>query len=239
MTGAVVEVWLARPAPPGPGDLERLSDAERERFAGFARPADAARFLTGRLLAGAAVCALAGSAAGTVRFAADCPRCGGPHGKPRPVDFPGVQVSIAHSAGIVAVATARGVPVGIDVERIRPVPDEVAEQALSAPEWRVLTALARSRRASAFFTYWSRKEAVLKASGAGLAIPPRELTVSGPDARARLLAGPPGLTAGLADLSVRRGYRATVAVLSADVPTVIRRAAEDDARTWASPATPP
>jgi len=73
-----------------------------------------------------------------------------------------------------------------------------------------------------FITYWTRKEAVVKATGDGLAVPLREVLVSAPDAAPRLLAYPARtLTAVLRDLAPRPGYAAALAVLAAE-PVAVR-----------------
>jgi uncharacterized glyoxalase superfamily protein PhnB len=78
-----------------------------------------------------------------------------------------------------------------------------------------------SRRAAAFVRYWVRKEAVLKATGHGLSVPPRRLTVSPPDAPAALLSWTgrptPHLPVHLVDLPAPEGYAAGLASLGRPV----------------------
>ena len=81
-------------------------------------------------------------------------------------------------------------------------------------EWRQLD---RDRRIDAFFGYWTRKEALLKATGLGLSGGLRRVTVSPPHTEARLLSwegggGPDA--AWLSDLERGEGYRAALALLT-------------------------
>jgi 4'-phosphopantetheinyl transferase len=82
-----------------------------------------------------------------------------------------------------------GRPVGVDVERVRPLPDldEIAARTFSPEERRRLSRLDPAERLAGFFNCWTRKEAYLKALGIGLAGSPTGFTVSlAPGAPARL-----------------------------------------------------
>ncbi len=103
-------------------------------------------------------------------FREPCPVCGGPQGRPavlrppRPVHF-----SHSGAGDVVAIAIASA-PVGIDVEAL-PRPEAVSEvMGLLHPEERAeLTAVATAERSLAFARLWTRKEAYLKGTGAGVA----------------------------------------------------------------------
>jgi 4'-phosphopantetheinyl transferase len=62
---------------------------------------------------------------------------------------------------------------GIDVERIRPLPDAlaIAEQLFADGEILALRAVPEEARSERFFRYWTRKEAVVKSFGRGLSHP--------------------------------------------------------------------
>jgi 4'-phosphopantetheinyl transferase len=84
---------------------------------------------------------------------------------------------------VVLVAFAWGSPIGVDVEKLRadlPI-DELVPQALTAQEINELDALCSHRCFVCFLTYWTRKEAILKATGEGLATPMAAFSVSRPD----------------------------------------------------------
>lgn len=82
-----------------------------------------------------------------------------------------LQFNWSHTAGIAVVAIARDVVPGVDVERIRRRPRTmpVAERYFHPEEVTALRALDESRREHAFLELWTRKEAILKALGRGVA----------------------------------------------------------------------
>ena len=142
----------------------------------------------------------------------------------RAVRRPGWEISITHSGDRVGVALTRGLPVGLDVEGITDRDlDGLASYALTAREHAAWRALDAADRAAGFFTYWARKEALLKATGQGLAGGLTSVEVSPPDAAAALLAwhGPEAPTqVWLCDLDAGADYRAALAVVSARPVTV-------------------
>jgi 4'-phosphopantetheinyl transferase len=195
-----------------------LDGGERERYDRFMRAEDKARFVTGRFLARTALSEATGLPPGRIRFTTDCPHCGGSHGKPR---LPGhdVDFSLSHSADRVVLVLSEGPEVGVDVEREsdRDV-DRLGEMVLSAPEREVLAALPPDERNRGFHAYWCRKEALLKATGHGLAAPMTAIHVSGPDEPAEVLSWDDDKAVSpvrLADLAPGPGYAASLAVLTA------------------------
>ena len=98
--------------------------------------------------------------------------------------------SVAHSGGLVLYAFARAHPVGVDLEQIRADLDYelIAATVFSAQERAVLRALPQELQGAAFFACWARKEAYIKAHGAGLSLPLDRFTVAfAPGQPARLL----------------------------------------------------
>lgn len=96
------------------------------------------------------------------------------HGKPMlslAQDWPKLQFNLAHSQDLVVYAIAVNHPVGIDVEYQRPMTDisEIAQRFFSKSEQQALQRLSGGAQKTAFFHYWTAKEAVLKATGQGLA----------------------------------------------------------------------
>jgi 4'-phosphopantetheinyl transferase len=183
-------VWWARSATATEELVALLDTEERARYERFVNTADRLRYLAAHVLARVVVAAYAGRGPATVRFAARCTTCGRSHGKPHLADpYSDLELSLAHSGGRVVVAVARGVAVGVDVEEVSGSADDVALEGavLSPVEQRVVEALPSCERRSAFLRYWVRKEAVLKATGDGLALPPALLTVSRPDQPARVV----------------------------------------------------
>ncbi|WP_328481793.1 4'-phosphopantetheinyl transferase superfamily protein [Streptomyces sp. NBC_00377] len=234
MTGHAVQVWWARLGDARPGLRELLDPVERARYASTADPAGRGRFLVGCALGRLVLGELLGLSAADVPLRRVCPRCGGPHGKPRldaPPDGPpgshavfppggpaAYDFSVTHSGELIGVAVCRGAAVGLDVEESHAGMDvdSAARVALSDTELAALHARPADLRQPAFLRTWTRKEAVLKALGVGLGAPLRELEMSDPDRPPTVLAWPDRLTArprtAMADLTVDGVHPGAVAV---------------------------
>ena len=116
-------------------------------------------------------------------------------GKPYLVSAPEIRFNLAHSREMALVAVTRDVEVGVDIERVRPLPEYAAIAQRYFPEGSALPASVHE-----FFRHWTRFEALLKAHGAGLygagAMPAGQWSVMELDAGARFTAavaveGPP------------------------------------------------
>ena len=150
----------------------------------------------------------------------------GPRGKPALATDMGavsLRFNVSHSHGLALYAMTRGRELGVDVERIRPeiVQEQVAERFFSPREVTTLRALPVPLQATAFFACWTRKEAYIKATGEGLALPLDQFDVSlapgEPAALLRTAWDPqeaPRWT--MQDLDPAPGYRAAVAVAGHD-----------------------
>jgi 4'-phosphopantetheinyl transferase len=91
----------------------------------------------------------------------------GPNGKPA-IDT-GPHFSLSHSGGLALCAVTADREVGIDVVRLRAVPeaDDIVERLFSGPERRDYRLLKEGAPGHAFLRLWTRKEALLKAEGVG------------------------------------------------------------------------
>ena len=92
----------------------------------------------------------------------------GDKGKPHPEGLNGTHFNVSHSGQWVVVATSPAA-VGVDVERMRRVPEGVAYRYFSEPEkvW-LDQAENEFEKAHIFYTLWTLKESFLKAIGKGL-----------------------------------------------------------------------
>jgi len=92
------------------------------------------------------------------------------HGKPVCLQDTECTFNLTHSQGAILIAVAAGYDVGVDVERVRPVPDieNLARRYFASKENERLFAFDPIERERAFFQLWTRKEAYLKSLGAGL-----------------------------------------------------------------------
>ncbi|WP_052398025.1 4'-phosphopantetheinyl transferase family protein [Streptomyces sp. NRRL F-5123] len=154
-------------------------------------------------------------------------------GRPLVVGPGGLHVSLSHAGGVVAAALAWDGPVGVDVERLRPLPDRgaLARTALADSERRAVDELPEERRDAQVLRFWTRKEAVAKALGSGLATHLRGIVTTAHGAVVSLPEGCGDLSAwSLADLPAPDDVLASVAVRAPGVRAV--------ARTLALPADP-
>lgn len=96
----------------------------------------------------------------------------GPEGKPRLADRQAPAFNLSHSEGVGLIVLAPQGEVGVDVEHLRAVDDcdELAAAHFSPAEQAALARRPESRRGGAFLRAWTRKEACLKALGAGLTV---------------------------------------------------------------------
>ncbi|MGH3758311.1 4'-phosphopantetheinyl transferase family protein [Actinophytocola sp.] len=226
------DVWWARPAPATERLLGMLDHIERERYRGYRMEVDRLRFLTGRTL----IRAIAGRRLDIeperVVLDSSCYDCGKPHGKPRVVAGGAPEVSISHSGSLVVLAVVDGAPVGVDVEQIRAAEvDELARMTLATSERQLFAALPANDRRGAFFTYWARKEAVVKATGKGMSIAMTKFTLTAHDEPPRVLSSESSevdpARVHLADLAPGHDYRASVATIG-DEPLSVREHDADD-----------
>jgi 4'-phosphopantetheinyl transferase len=95
----------------------------------------------------------------------------GDHGKPYLIDNgDDLRFNLTHTTGLVAVAVAQGVELGIDAEWLdRRSPNlNIADHRFSPYEIAWLRALAVDAQQAGFLRLWTAKEAFLKATGKGL-----------------------------------------------------------------------
>ena len=197
-------VWWAAPVAPGdaPGLVAVLDDHERDRLDRFRRPADQARYLAAHALVRLVLADAVGTSAAALTFDRTC-RCGAQHGKPVLPGGPGF--SLTHAGDLVGVAVRPGGDVGLDVEQVRELGD------LPAMAAHVCSPRETAADAAAFFTLWTRKEALLKAVGTGLATPMSAITLGPAGVIAWTGEDAPREPLWLADLHPGAGYHAAVA----------------------------
>jgi 4'-phosphopantetheinyl transferase len=212
-----VEVWWARLRDCRPELAHDLDAVERERLAAYARDEDRARFVLGCAIVRRVLGDRLGVPARAVVIDRTCGDCGRPHGKVR---ADGTQLSVSHSGDLVGVALHPSTPVGLDVEVVDPLLDAsaLAPVALADSETKELARYDGTARARAFTTYWTRKEAVVKATGEGIRADFRQLVVTPPDHPAGVVewAGHEGPVQ-LADLDGDSRHVAALAVLTDEV----------------------
>jgi 4'-phosphopantetheinyl transferase len=146
---------------------ETVTADERERAARFRQEADRQRFLQGRLLLRTFLGHHLGIAPRDVAFV------NGEFGKPevqRPAGAGVLRFNLAHSGEWLLFAIARDRKLGVDVEQHRAMSDaiQIARRFFAPPEVEALEALDPARHHDTFFRVWTRKEAIVKATGQGI-----------------------------------------------------------------------
>ncbi|HSK45714.1 MAG TPA: 4'-phosphopantetheinyl transferase superfamily protein [Candidatus Binatia bacterium] len=91
-----------------------------------------------------------------------------------------VEFNLSHSGDWVLFAFTRSGEIGVDIEKIRPIPDmrEVARVNFAASEFALWEATHDADRVAAFYRCWTRKESFIKAIGEGLSCPLDSFEVS-------------------------------------------------------------
>ena len=209
-----VHVWLANLDDYAADSLKPLlADDELARAARFHFDKDRNHFIVARGLLRKLLAAYLGVGAAELRFAY------AEKGKPslRESQRSSLKFNLAHSHGMAIYAFSRGREIGVDLEFIREglADEKVAERFFSEREINDLRSLPADARKQAFFDYWTRKEAYIKARGDGLSMPLDEFDVSlAPDKPAAWLRNhkEPGEVArwSMQSVAVPAGYVAAV-----------------------------
>jgi 4'-phosphopantetheinyl transferase len=106
-----------------------------------------------------------------------------PHGKlalARELGRHTLRFNLSHSHGLALYAVTHYREIGIDLEYVRSnlAYEDIAERFFSSWEINALRAMPANTQKQAFFNCWTRKEAYIKAKGAGLSLPLDQFDVS-------------------------------------------------------------
>ena len=166
-----VHVWarsLDVPAPVCALFERMLSAGERERAARFRFAEHRDRYIVAHGWMRRVLSAYLGIPPTQIEFSF------GARGKPALSDLgrsSDLQFNLAHSEGMALLAITDQTPVGIDLERLRPLQDadDLVARFFSPHEIHRFSSLRHEQKTTAFFNLWTRKEAWLKATGEGIA----------------------------------------------------------------------
>lgn len=143
---------------------DELSPEEQHQWGAIQQPGRQREYLLGRVLLRRLLAERLRCPATELRF------CSNAHGKPTLCDN-SWQFNLSHSGDWLALALCQQGPLGVDIEmglrRRQILP--LAQRFYAQSEYEWLAALPEAGRESAFYRLWSRKEAVLKAQGGGIA----------------------------------------------------------------------
>jgi 4'-phosphopantetheinyl transferase len=207
--------WLDLTGDGASGIWSTLSSQERERAGRFAFERDRARFIAARGLLREILGSCLGAEPGGLEFAYSAkgkPSLGGGFASS------GLEFNLAHSGSLAVFAVARHGVVGVDVERIRAIPDlsALGQRFFSHREYAEMRKLSDEDAVRRFFRIWTRKEAWLKATGEGISGLPSSIEVFGPLAEDSLCGGPQESSCGtrlcLHALAPAPGYLGALAV---------------------------
>jgi 4'-phosphopantetheinyl transferase len=143
-----------------------LSPDEKERAARYLPEAVRRRFTAARGQLRQVLGLALGQPPDSIRFAQN------EYGKPL-LAGGGLQFNVSHSQGFGLLALNPGSAVGVDVEAERDMTDleGIARRFYASAEVQALFALPTGAQRGAFFSIWTRKEALIKATGKGLSFP--------------------------------------------------------------------
>ena len=195
-----------------------LSDAERLRAQSFIKPTDRPRFAVGRGRMRQILAGYTGQAPGLLQFRE--------RGRGKPVLRDGPAFNLSHAGGWAALVVApdnETLEIGVDIEAMRPINPAVAVKAFSPLEQAEMRRLLPHGWMRGFFNGWTRKEAVIKATGAGLSVDLHSFDVSLlPDLPARVIHSrgplPPAPDWALVNLDTGPGFCGAVAAVTHGEP---------------------
>lgn len=165
-----IHIWSAVLDQP-PYKIHRLANTlsieEKKRAERFHFVHDRRRFIVGRGVLRTLLANYLKIAPDDVQF------CYGSNGKPFIKSFYNkdkLQFNLSHSENYALFAFARDREIGIDIEYVHffSEMEKIAKQFFSTNEFFALQSLPNGEKKTAFFTFWTRKEALAKAVGMGL-----------------------------------------------------------------------
>jgi 4'-phosphopantetheinyl transferase len=135
-----------------------------------------------------------------------------------------IHFNLAHSEDLALVAVTRAGRVGVDVEGVRPVKnvEDLVARFFSQRENEAFQKIPDDQKPAAFFNLWTRKEALLKATGEGITRALSLIEVSflpGEPARLLAISGDAALAAqwSLRELSPATGFTGALAIQAQEI----------------------
>jgi 4'-phosphopantetheinyl transferase len=219
MNDPSIDLWnvqLDEPHQSHSENLTLLSESEKKRHDRFVSHMDQEHYA-------AAHASLRRILAGYLKVApADIAFCVNEHDKPavEPGCNPDrLEFNLSHSAGLALVAINFIQPVGVDVERVRPLNDhlKLAERHFSPAEISTLKSMGTEVSSHAFIQLWAGKEALIKARGNGLSLPldrfDLDTLIDQPQGSACTVKDPEdGRTWWVSPLNIKEGYVGAICV---------------------------
>ncbi len=146
-----------------------LADEELAKACRLIQPIHQKRYIASMGILRSVLAAYAGEYPENLRFVR------GQWGKPRLAgssENQGLVFNVSHSQDKMIIALGYDRPLGVDIESIRPMKTmaRMAKRCFSQREWEAWSNLPEPDRETAFFRFWTLKEAFVKADGRGLGL---------------------------------------------------------------------
>ncbi|WP_405783301.1 4'-phosphopantetheinyl transferase family protein [Streptomyces sp. NBC_00859] len=168
--GYPVQVWTARAPLPRSARFAaytaELTPDEHSQAGRIGTGAARAQYVTGRALARRVLSRHVRAPVSDIRFGAT------EEGRPFLADppFPELDFNLSHSGRLTVLAVTRGCRVGVDIEQMSVERDfpSIAAGFFSRDEYESWSAAGTADRTALWYRTWTRREAYVKATGAGL-----------------------------------------------------------------------
>jgi 4'-phosphopantetheinyl transferase len=145
------------------------------------------------------------------------------YGKPCLDGKDGFEFNLSHSGSHAVLAITKKTPLGVDIEEVSSRLNwrEIATGEFTSREREILQATPPEKQRALFFTFWTRKEALLKGVGRGLSVPLNQIDISDIDSprgffQDASLNSENGRWT-LRDIAAYEGYKAAYAVQGQDM----------------------
>ena len=99
------------------------------------------------------------------------------YGRPYIGNLTGIDFNISHSGSFVLCAITQGLRLGVDIEEIIPVNLQEFADTMTCNQWEIIAASNEPLRC--FYSFWTKKESVIKADSRGLSIPLQDIHIKG------------------------------------------------------------
>lgn len=164
-----IDIWcweLDRPAAEAAALRPLLSEDEKTRAARFVFDRDRNRFIVGRAMLRRILGRYLAKHPAGLQFSYNG------FGKPWLTGERAwsLHFNLSHAGGVAALAVSHLHEIGIDIEERKPLKEDIARRFFSAVEYGELRGLSGQDYVEAFYRCWTRKEAFVKAHGAGLSL---------------------------------------------------------------------
>ncbi|WP_230646824.1 4'-phosphopantetheinyl transferase superfamily protein [Bradyrhizobium sp. Leaf401] len=151
--------------------IQCLNESERVRFKSLALPTFRRQYLMSRVMVRMTLSRYADVSPIEWEFRSNS------YGRPfisKPILYRDLDFNLSHTNGLIACAVARGARhIGVDVEDLQRTidPKSLADFVFAPKEIDAVRAADFNEQRALFFSYWTLKEAYIKAMGLGLSIP--------------------------------------------------------------------